>query len=75
MLHLKQAPFSAVRVVSTLPSKTFLVINILVESFTTWKIPVSTADPDCLPKKMLYNILQAFLILHFYLKPNSLPEK
>ena len=53
VLVLKLAPFSAVRVVSTLPSKTFLVIDILVESFTAREIPVSIlADPNCLPRKM-----------------------
>ena len=52
IFRLKQAPFSAVRVVSTLPLKPFLVIDILVESFTAGEIPVSiSADPDCLPRK------------------------
>ena len=42
-------------VVSTLPSNTFLGIDILVEFFTAWEIPVSTADPDCLPEKNARN--------------------
>ena len=53
VLRLKQAPFSVVRVVSTRPSKTFLVIDVLVESFTTRVISMSiSADPDCLPRKL-----------------------
>ena len=53
VLRLKQAPFSVVRVVSTRPSKTFLVNDVLVESFTTRDISMSiSADPDCLPRKL-----------------------
>ena len=39
--RLKQTPFSALRVVSTLPSKIFFVIEILLESLTVQDILVS----------------------------------
>ena len=51
VLRLKQASFSAVMVVSTLPSRTFFAIDSLVEPFTALEIPVSISpDPECFPK-------------------------